>query len=97
VRKVRLTKLTQKDKKYEWGKEEEEAFQTLKQMLYSALISALSEGTKDFVVYCDASLKGYGAVLMQREKVISYDSRQSKSHEENYATHDLELGAVFCS
>nr|GEV27738.1 reverse transcriptase domain-containing protein [Tanacetum cinerariifolium] len=55
-------------KKYEWGKEEEEAFQTLKQKLCSASILALSEGTKDFMEYCDASLKGYGAVLMQREK-----------------------------
>ncbi|GJR13895.1 putative reverse transcriptase domain-containing protein [Tanacetum coccineum] len=79
-----LTKLTQKDKKYEWGKEEEEAFQTLKQKLCSAPIIALPEGTEDFVVYCDASLKGYGAVLMKREKVIAYVSRQSKVHEENY-------------
>ncbi|GJW83795.1 putative reverse transcriptase domain-containing protein [Tanacetum coccineum] len=62
-----LTKLTQKNKKYEWGKEE---------------------------VNCNASLKGYGAMLMQREKVIAYASRQLKVHEENYATHDLELGAV---
>ncbi|GJW74279.1 putative reverse transcriptase domain-containing protein [Tanacetum coccineum] len=89
-----LTKLTQKDKKYEWGKEEEEAFQTLKHKLCSAPILALPEGTKDFMVYCDASLKGYGAVLMQKEKVIAYDSRQLKVHEENYTTHDLELGAV---
>ncbi|GJU11279.1 putative nucleotidyltransferase, ribonuclease H [Tanacetum coccineum] len=89
-----LTKLTQKDKKYEWGKEEEEAFQILKQKLCSAPILALPEGTKDFVVYCDASLKGFGAVLMQREKVIAYASRQLKVHEENYTTHDLELGAV---
>ncbi|GJV24141.1 putative reverse transcriptase domain-containing protein, partial [Tanacetum coccineum] len=87
-----LTKLTQKNKKYEWGKEE--AFQTLKQKLCSAPILALPEGTKDFVVYCDASLKGYGAVLMQREKVIAYASRQLKVHEENYTTHDLELGAL---
>nr|GFC42975.1 putative reverse transcriptase domain-containing protein [Tanacetum cinerariifolium] len=43
---------------------------------------------------CDASNKGLGAVLMQREKVISYASRQLKNHEKNYATHDLELGAV---
>ncbi|GKB65771.1 putative reverse transcriptase domain-containing protein [Tanacetum coccineum] len=76
------------------GKEEEEAFQTLKQKLCSAPILALPEGTKDFMVYCDASLKGYGAVLMQREKVIAYASRQLKVHEENYTTHDLELGAV---
>ncbi|GJY83768.1 putative reverse transcriptase domain-containing protein [Tanacetum coccineum] len=60
----------------------------------SAPILALPEGTKDFVVYCDASLKGYGAVLMQREKVIAYASQQLKTHEENYTTHDLELGAV---
>ncbi|GJS19703.1 putative reverse transcriptase domain-containing protein [Tanacetum coccineum] len=78
----------------EWGKEEEEYFQTLKQKLCSAPILALPEGTKDFVVYCDASLKGYGAVLMQREKVIAYASRQLKVQEENYTTHDLELGAV---
>ncbi|GKF03177.1 reverse transcriptase domain-containing protein [Tanacetum coccineum] len=69
-----LTKFTQKYKKYEWGKEEEEAFQTLKQKLCSALILALPVGTDDFVVYCNVSLKGYGAVLMQREKVIAYAS-----------------------
>ncbi|GJR91654.1 putative reverse transcriptase domain-containing protein [Tanacetum coccineum] len=51
------------------GSKEEEAFQTLKQKLCSAPILALPEGTEDFVVYCDASLKGYGAVLMQREKI----------------------------
>ncbi|GJS75963.1 putative reverse transcriptase domain-containing protein [Tanacetum coccineum] len=45
-------------------------------------------------VYCDESLQGLGAVLMQREKVIAYASRQLKHHEENYTTHDLELGAV---
>ncbi|GJR62991.1 putative reverse transcriptase domain-containing protein [Tanacetum coccineum] len=54
----------------------------------------VSRRNKTFVVYCDASLKGYGAVLMQREKVIVYASRQLKVHEENYTTHDLELGAV---
>ncbi|GJX58416.1 putative reverse transcriptase domain-containing protein [Tanacetum coccineum] len=53
-----------------------------------------TEGSEDFVVYCDASLKGFGAVLMQREKVIAYASRQLRKNEENYTTHDLELGAV---
>nr|GEU77949.1 transposon Ty3-G Gag-Pol polyprotein [Tanacetum cinerariifolium] len=76
------------------GKEEEKAFQTLKQKLCSAPILALPKGTKDFLVYCDASLKGYEAVLMKREKVIAYASRQVKVHKENYTTHDLELGAV---
>nr|GEW17478.1 hypothetical protein [Tanacetum cinerariifolium] len=69
-----LTKLTQKNKKFEWGVDEDEAFQRLKQDLCSALILALPEGFDNFVVYCDASLKGYGAVLMQRDKVIAYAS-----------------------
>ncbi|GKG22647.1 putative reverse transcriptase domain-containing protein, partial [Tanacetum coccineum] len=55
---------------------------------------SLPEGTENFVVYCDASHKGFGAHLMQREKVIAYASRQLKKHEENYTTHDLELGVV---
>ncbi|GJX80996.1 putative reverse transcriptase domain-containing protein [Tanacetum coccineum] len=76
------------------GTEEDEAFQTLKQKLCSAPILALPEGTENFVVYCDASHKGYGVVLMQKEKMIAYASRQPKKHEENYTTHDLELGAV---
>ncbi|GKA74375.1 putative reverse transcriptase domain-containing protein [Tanacetum coccineum] len=89
-----LTKLTQKNKKFEWGEEEEETFEMLKQKLCSAPILSLPEGTKDFVVYCDASIKGFGAVLMQREKVIAYASSQLKKHEENHMTHDLELGAM---
>nr|GEV06968.1 putative reverse transcriptase domain-containing protein [Tanacetum cinerariifolium] len=64
-----MTKLTQKEIKFDWGSE-------------------------DFVVYCDASHKGLGVVLMQREKVIAYASRQLKVHEKNYTTHDLELGSV---
>ncbi|GJR50752.1 hypothetical protein Tco_1401273 [Tanacetum coccineum] len=54
----------------------------------------LPEGSDDFVVYCDASIKGLGVVLMQRTKVIAYASRQLKVHEKNYTTHDLELGVV---
>ncbi|GJS87238.1 putative reverse transcriptase domain-containing protein [Tanacetum coccineum] len=60
----------------------------------SAPILALPEGSKYFVVYCDASHKGLSVVLMQREKVIAYASRQLKIHEKNYTTHDLELGSV---
>nr|GEV35031.1 putative reverse transcriptase domain-containing protein [Tanacetum cinerariifolium] len=89
-----LTILTQKDKKFVWGKDQEMAFQILKQKLCEASILSLPEGNDDFVVYCDALIQGLGAVLMQREKVIAYASRQLKAHEENYTTHDLELGAV---
>nr|GEX95140.1 putative reverse transcriptase domain-containing protein [Tanacetum cinerariifolium] len=60
-----MTKLTQKGIKFDWGEKEENAFQ-------------FSEGSEDFVVYYDASHKGLGVVLMQREKVIAYASRQLK-------------------
>nr|GEW78063.1 reverse transcriptase domain-containing protein [Tanacetum cinerariifolium] len=89
-----MTKLTQKKLKFEWGDKQEAAFQLFKQNLCSAPILALPEGSEDFIVYCDASNKGLGDVLMQREKLISYASRQLKIHEKNYMTHDLELRAV---
>ncbi|GJV57693.1 hypothetical protein Tco_1458698 [Tanacetum coccineum] len=89
-----LTELTQKNKKYIWGEDQESAFQLLKQKLCEAPSLALPKGKDDFVIYCDASLQGLGAVFMQREKVIAYASRQLKPYEENYTTHDLKLGAV---
>ncbi|GKA50469.1 putative reverse transcriptase domain-containing protein [Tanacetum coccineum] len=76
------------------GDKQEAALQLLKQKLCNAPILALPEGSEDFIAYCDASKKGLGVVLMQREKVIAYASRQLKIHEKNYTTHDLELGAV---
>ncbi|GJT82316.1 putative reverse transcriptase domain-containing protein [Tanacetum coccineum] len=69
-----LTELTQKNKKYIWGKDQETAFQLLKQKLCEALILALPEGNDDFVIYYDASHQGLGAVLLQREKVTAYAS-----------------------
>ncbi|GJR75342.1 putative reverse transcriptase domain-containing protein [Tanacetum coccineum] len=89
-----MTNLTQKNVKFDWSEKAEAAFQLLKQKLCSAPILALHEGSEKFVVYCDASRKGLCAILMQREKVIAYASRQLKIHEKNYTTHELELGAV---
>ncbi|GJU80845.1 reverse transcriptase domain-containing protein [Tanacetum coccineum] len=91
---LRICFQNKKNKKYIWGEDQESAFQLLKQKLCEAPILALPEGNDDFVVYCDASHQSLGAVLMQREKVIAYASRQLKPNEENYTTHDLELGAV---
>ncbi|GKD75093.1 putative reverse transcriptase domain-containing protein, partial [Tanacetum coccineum] len=89
-----MTKLTKKGIKFDWGEKEENAFQLIKQKLCSAPILALPEGNEDFVVYCDVLHKGLGAVLMQREKVIAYASRQLKVYEKNYTTYDLELRSV---
>ncbi|GJR71627.1 putative reverse transcriptase domain-containing protein [Tanacetum coccineum] len=74
--------------------EQEEDFHTLKNNLCDAPILSLPNGVEGFIVYCDASNKGLDCVLMQRNKVIAYASRQLKIHEKNYTTHDLELGAV---
>ncbi|GKC28853.1 putative reverse transcriptase domain-containing protein [Tanacetum coccineum] len=89
-----MTKLTQKSVKFDYAEKEEAAFQLLKQKLCSAPILALPKGSENFMVYCDASHKGLGAVLMQKEKIIAYASHQLKIHENNYTTNDLELGVV---
>ncbi|GKC11225.1 putative reverse transcriptase domain-containing protein [Tanacetum coccineum] len=79
---------------FDWGEEKKLAFQTLKDKLCNALVLPLPDGSKDFVVYCDASGIGLGCVLMQRGIVIAYASRQLKIYEKIYTTHDLELGVV---
>nr|GEW87106.1 putative reverse transcriptase domain-containing protein [Tanacetum cinerariifolium] len=66
----------------------------MKQKLCSAPILALPKRSEDFIVYCDVLIKGLGAVLRQRERVIAYALQQLKIHEKNYTTHDLELGAA---
>ncbi|GJW74122.1 putative reverse transcriptase domain-containing protein [Tanacetum coccineum] len=63
-----MTELTPKNQKFDWGEEQEEAFQLLKQKLCAAPILALRKGSQDFMMYCDASIKGLGVVLMQRMK-----------------------------
>nr|GEW44790.1 hypothetical protein [Tanacetum cinerariifolium] len=73
-----MTKLTQESVDFNGGEKAEAAFQLLKQKLCSAPILALPEGRENFVVYCDILHKGLGAVLMQKEKVIAYASRQLK-------------------
>ncbi|GJV31507.1 putative reverse transcriptase domain-containing protein [Tanacetum coccineum] len=91
---LKKEELYAKFSKSEFWIPKEEAFQTLKNKLCSAPILALPQGAENFIVYCDASHKGLGAVLMQNKKVIAYASRQLKIHEKNYTTHDLELGVV---
>ncbi|GJZ05204.1 hypothetical protein Tco_0538479 [Tanacetum coccineum] len=92
---VNPSKIEAKNKKYVWGVEQEEAFQTLKSKLCDAPILSLPDGVEDFVVYCDASNQGFGCVLIQKGKVIAYASRQLKIYEKNYTTHDLDLQHIF--
>lgn len=92
--KISLTRLSRKDTKFEWSEKQEQAFQILKEKLSQAPMLVLPEGNEDFVVCCDASYYGLGCALMQLGRVIVYTSRQLKSHEMKYPTHDLELAVV---
>ncbi|KAL0546488.1 hypothetical protein IC582_016398 [Cucumis melo] len=89
-----LTQLTRKGAPFVWSKACEDSFQNLKQKLVTAPVLTVPDGSGSFVIYSDASKKGLGCVLMQQGKVVAYASRQLKSHEQNYPTHDLELAEV---
>ncbi|KAL0561256.1 hypothetical protein IC582_001678 [Cucumis melo] len=89
-----LTQLTRKGAPFVWSKACEDSFQNLKQKLVTAPVLTVPDGSGSFVIYSDASKKDLGCVLMQQGKVVAYASRQLKSHEQNYPTHDLELAAV---
>jgi hypothetical protein len=89
-----MTKLLAKNKDFEWTEECQASFEELKKRLTSAPVLVLPDLTKKYDIYCDASRRGLGCVLMQEGQVVSYASRQLRKHEENYPTHDLELAAV---
>jgi hypothetical protein len=89
-----MTKLLEKNKAFEWTVECQANFEELKKCLTSASVLVLLDLTKKFDIYCDTSRRGLGCVLMQEGQVVCYASRQLRTHEENYPTHDLELAAV---
>ncbi|KAA0067728.1 pol protein [Cucumis melo var. makuwa] len=89
-----LTQLTRKGTPFVWSPACEGSFQELNQKLVTAPVLTVPDGSGSFVIYSDASKKGLGCILMQQGKVVAYASRQLKSHEQNYPTHDLELAAV---
>jgi hypothetical protein len=89
-----MTILLQKDKKFEWTNACERSFCELKKRLTTAPVLVLPDIHMDFTIYCDASRQGLGCVLMQEGRVVAYASRQLKTHQQNYPTHDLELAVV---
>ncbi|GJY08294.1 putative reverse transcriptase domain-containing protein [Tanacetum coccineum] len=83
-----MTKPTQKGVKFDWGDKEEATFQLIKQKLCSVPILALPKGSEDFMVYYDASHKGLGAVLLQREKQI-LEAQIEAQEPENLKNEDV--------
>nr|GFB34986.1 putative reverse transcriptase domain-containing protein [Tanacetum cinerariifolium] len=86
-----LTKLTQKNKKFKWETETEEAFQTLKQKLCCAPILALLEGSDDFVVYCDASLRAMEKKNVKVENLGRLIKPIFKIHPDGTRYHDKRV------
>ncbi|CAA0824998.1 Uncharacterized mitochondrial protein AtMg00860, partial [Striga hermonthica] len=89
-----LSQLTRKSVKFEWKDHCESSFQELKRRLRTAPVLTIPDPSRSFTIYSDASRQGLGCVLMQDGQVVAYASRQLKTHEQNYPTHDLELAAV---
>ena len=89
-----ITSLQKKGKIFLWDLKCEESFNKLKELLTTAPILKIEDPNKDFVVCTDACNEGLGGVLTQEGHVITYDSRKLKTHENNYATHNIELASI---
>ena len=87
-----MTRLTRKEIKFDWDDRCEEAFEELKRRLTTIPILIVPDRGQEYTVYCDASRARLGCVLMQSGRVIAYGSCQLKNHEQNYPTHDIEVG-----
>eukprot|EP00253_Pinus_taeda_P033189 PITA_33189 len=89
-----ITSLQKKGKVFKWTSECQKSFEQLKHLLTTAPILSIADPNKDYVVCTDASKEGMGGVLMQEGRVIAYESRKLKEHEQKYSAYDLELAAV---
>ena len=89
-----MTRLLQKNVKFEWSEKCQRSFEKLKTFLTEAPVLTQATCGKEYVIFSDASLNGLGCVIMQEGKVVAYASRKLKPHEKNYPTHDLELVTI---
>jgi len=86
--------LLEKSAKFVWSDKCQANLEELKKRLTIALVLTLPDLSKSLSIYCDASCLGFGCVLMQGGRVVTYASRQLRKHKFNYPTHDLELAAL---
>jgi hypothetical protein len=89
-----ITSLQKKGIKFNWTDKCKEIFNKLKHILTTSPIPKIVDPYKYFVVCTDACKEGLGGVLIQENYVVGYESRKLKEHENNYATHDLELASI---
>eukprot|EP00253_Pinus_taeda_P017239 PITA_17239 len=89
-----ITSLQKKGKAFRWTADCQRSFEQLKHLLTTTPVLCVADPEKEYVVCTDASKEGVGGVLMQEGKVIAYESRKLKEHEQKYSAYDLELTAV---
>ena len=89
-----ITRLLQKNVRFEWSEKCQASFEKLKAFLTEAPVLTQQTYGKEYVIFSDASLNGLRCVLMQEDEVVASTSRQLKSHEKNYPTHNLELATI---
>eukprot|EP00253_Pinus_taeda_P029666 PITA_29666 len=89
-----ITSLKKKGKAFRWTADCQRSFEQLKHLLTTAPVLCVADPEKEYVVCTDARKEGVGGVLMQEGKVIAYESRKLKEHEQKYSAYDLELTAV---
>jgi hypothetical protein len=90
-----ITSLQRKGVNFLWTTKCEKSFHHLKQLLANAPILRIVDPNEDFVVFTDACKEGLGGVLSQNGFLVCFESKKLKEHERLYATHDLELEAIF--
>ena len=92
--KAPMTRLLQKNLRFELSEKCQASFEKLKKFLTEAPVLTQPTYGKEYVIFSDASLNGLRCVLMKEGKAVAYASRQLKPHEKNYPTPNLELAAI---
>ena len=91
-----LTNLLKKNS-FLWTDEAQQVFMALKQAMCSTPILALPDFTKYFVIECDASGTGIGALLMQEGRPLAFTSQQLSGKHMGQSTYEKEMMALTCS
>jgi len=89
-----LAKLTSKGNKWQWGQEEQHAFDTMKKIIAKETLLAYPDFSKPFEIHTDASHYQLGAVISQSGKPIAFYSRKLNPAQTRYTTTERELLSI---
>ena len=89
-----LRKLTEKNALFVWESQQEEAFQTIKNMISSTPVLKYYDVANETTIQCDASESGLGATLLQNGQPVAFASRSLSAVERRYAQIEKECLAI---